>query len=608
MELSPSSPSTLFLLLATAGHFLFLPSALAEVVCDDLSSIGVERVVTPSDGDSYEESRKQFASNLGSQALSDTMLSPDAVVYPANDDDLVKIVKFAASCGYRLSIRSGGHQFAGHSSCKAGGDGPAKKCIQVDMSAFDSIYLMEGNDNVVTVGSGVLLEDFAPALQELGLMVPMGHCNKVGVGGHFQTSAAGMFARGFGLGLDYVKSFRIVTAADADATGDGGTVRTVSRESDAGLYNAVLGGGPGSFGIVVDYTVEAIKSADHPHSHMFYYFWPMTNTTFEDVATLYQEMMSDPALERDMFLYLTVGVPPAVLEGGGIDPHVISLVGVWSGVDNGNLTEPANKQAYIDPWFFNGTEGMEPTVVFDMPASLDVIQNTMLFAFNHSDNRYFQHTVTSSMISDTEYFAMANDFILKLDSMDGVYVSYDFAPYGGSPGGQGSQYNRNVGLNGFPTRTMRTNNDIWIFFDDEAKADMLEGELKSFLERTADTEYVKSRPGVDGMWYSTQSIHADEAVLKTNYATYYSNATMFEDLQTVKMRVDPNDVFNSDMTVPLPPKDETGDGDGDGDPMTDTNGSHDSGDASGASLAAVVSLSWRSAAFLVALLAGAVVG
>lgn len=510
-------------------------ATLAEENCD-LLSIGVNRTLTPKDGSLYDDSREQFASTLRSTATSDAMLSPDAIVYPTSGDELSAIVNFAASCDYKLSIRSGGHQFSGYSSCKAGGS----SCIQIDMTSFNSFSLVDGTDNVVTVGVGLRLEEVAPMLQELGLVIPMGHCTKVGVGGHFQTSAAGMLGRAFGLGLDWVLSFRIMTA--------NGQVRTVDRESDAALYNAVLGGAPGSFGIILDYTIEAIKSADHPYSHMFYFFWPLTKTSFSDVSKVYQDIMSTPEVNRDLFLYLTIDPTAQALAAGDVDPHIISLVGVWTGVDNGNLTG-TNMEKYIGPFFNITGKGDAPTVVFDTPAPLHVIQNSLLFPFDHPNFRYLQHSVTSSKIADPEYFAMVSDLIEIYDAMPRLHLSFSFQPYGGT--GDGTQFNKNAGLNGFPTRSMGTLNDMWIFFEDESQASMIEAELVAFLERSAETEYVKAKPGVETFWIGTQSIYAEEASMKSDYAKYYPNATMFEDLQDVKMRVDPTDVFSSDMTIPL---------------------------------------------------------
>ena len=81
---------------------LFALSVTAEEKdCTDISTVGIEgEIVTSEDGqDVYNDARQQFASTLGSVELSDTMLSPDIIVYPASEDDLSKIVTFTSDCG-----------------------------------------------------------------------------------------------------------------------------------------------------------------------------------------------------------------------------------------------------------------------------------------------------------------------------------------------------------------------------------------------------------------------------------------------------------------------------------------------------------------------------
>ena len=290
---------TSYLFLALAG----IHSTAGNHHCKDLkNAIGVDNIVTREDKN-YNDARVQFASSLGSSELSDSVTSPEAIVYAHSNQDLQDILKFAHHCQYKLHVRSGGHQYSGYSSCHA----DEKRCIQVDMSAFQEF---EVNDYIVKVGVGMRLGTMNELIQPYNLTIPFGVCDSVGVGGHYQSSSVGVLARAFGLGMDHVVSFRILTAD--------GTLHTVTKESDTALYNGVLGGGPGNFGIILHYTFEALKSEDYPHMHTFFWTWPYTNQRFQDVMQVYTDIMRMPEINRDLFLYASVTNPRDLRDAGDV--------------------------------------------------------------------------------------------------------------------------------------------------------------------------------------------------------------------------------------------------------------------------------------------------
>jgi FAD/FMN-containing dehydrogenase len=71
-------------------------------------------------------------------------------------------------------------------------------------------------------------------------------------GGFAQTAGHAPFSSSFGLGADNVLEFKVVTA-------DGKYVIANSR-SNRNLYNALRGGGGGTFGVVVEATFKAYKT------------------------------------------------------------------------------------------------------------------------------------------------------------------------------------------------------------------------------------------------------------------------------------------------------------------------------------------------------------
>jgi FAD/FMN-containing dehydrogenase len=49
-------------------------------------------------------------------------MAPSFIIYPKDELDIKKILKYAAKEGYNVAVRTGGHQYSGASSTK-GGDG-----------------------------------------------------------------------------------------------------------------------------------------------------------------------------------------------------------------------------------------------------------------------------------------------------------------------------------------------------------------------------------------------------------------------------------------------------------------------------------------------------
>ncbi|KNC77634.1 hypothetical protein SARC_09906 [Sphaeroforma arctica JP610] len=105
--------------------------------------------------------------------------------------------------------------------------------------------------------------------------------------------------------------------------------------------------------------------------------------------------------------------------------------------------------------------------------------------------------------------------------------------------GPGSQMNRNTGMNSYPLRDMMIILVDWHFFLDE--------EASEGVKVTTANAWIQ--PEADSMWMVTDTSNAQEADIKDLWKRYYPNADWFEWLQDVKLRVDPYDLFHTDMTI-----------------------------------------------------------
>jgi FAD/FMN-containing dehydrogenase len=163
---------------------------------------------------------------------------PALVVRCAADGDVVHALAFARGKGLEVSVRGGGHNYAG-SSLTDGGlmiDLTPMKAITVDVAAKRA-----------RCGGGTTWGELDGATQEHGLAVPGGFISTTGVGGLTLGGGIGWLVRKAGLSCDNVMGARVVTA-------DGQT-RQASASENPDLFWAIRGGG-GNFGVVTEFEFE----------------------------------------------------------------------------------------------------------------------------------------------------------------------------------------------------------------------------------------------------------------------------------------------------------------------------------------------------------------
>jgi len=107
---------------------------------------------------------------------------PVAVVEATKEDHIAEAIKVAQRRGARVSVRSGGHSWAGWSV--------RDDAVLVDLGNYKHIELDESTGIVSASPSttGRMLND---VLREKGLMFPGGHCPDVGLGGFLLQGGMG---------------------------------------------------------------------------------------------------------------------------------------------------------------------------------------------------------------------------------------------------------------------------------------------------------------------------------------------------------------------------------------------------------------------------------
>lgn len=275
------------------------------VQIQDVEGMQYSRDGAPSQQQDYAFFNQQYATST--HAIDHNMF-PSLIVQPKGDGDVVKAVNWARENKVAVAVKSGGHQYSGASSTSG-------RNIQIDLTnTYKDLVLRHPNTPgvkskvPVLVGVSNHLQDFNEYLKKHGLFVPHGQCAYVCVGGHGQTGGYGQLGRSFGLFGDNIVMIRMV--------GHDGVIREISKQSDADLFYAILGGSPGNFGIITHYLVECHQAKDYlgtvpgpggfkgPHGikGLWLYSPEVLKRLVSDVA----QMGDDPTVPRNFDLCVSV--------------------------------------------------------------------------------------------------------------------------------------------------------------------------------------------------------------------------------------------------------------------------------------------------------------
>jgi FAD/FMN-containing dehydrogenase len=180
------------------------------------------RISTPGD-DRYAAATAIWAKPVGPM--------PRTVVHCRTLQDIQLAIAAARSAGLSLSVRGGGHDWAGRALC----DG-----LVLDLSGMRDVMVCPDRRSA-RIWGGARASDVLAATDPQGLAAVTGSCSAVGMTGLTLGGGYGPLIGRFGLALDNLIAADVVLA-------DGRIVRTgYDREED--LFWALRGGG-GNFGVV----------------------------------------------------------------------------------------------------------------------------------------------------------------------------------------------------------------------------------------------------------------------------------------------------------------------------------------------------------------------
>src|SRR5215813_7078062 len=252
--------------------------------------------------------------------------TPRAVVRCQTAEDVQVAIRAARTCDLPLSVRGGGHDWAGRALC----DG-----LVIDLSGMNRVDLYLEN-GTARVGGGTRASGLLEAIEPFGMAAVTGSCGPVGMAGLALGGGYGPLIGRYGLALDNLLAAEVVLS-------NGGIV-TAHKGDEEELFWALRGGG-GNFGVVTNMHLQ-VHYLPSVRSGLLVYPFAEATTVLEGCADIAATAPDD----------LTVQL--GFVTGAGGEP-VVLVVPTWCG--------PAEEgEGRIGPFLRLGTllAGDAPTISY----------------------------------------------------------------------------------------------------------------------------------------------------------------------------------------------------------------------------------------------------
>ncbi|MEV4800248.1 FAD-binding oxidoreductase [Nonomuraea sp. NPDC049421] len=226
---------------------------------------------------------------------------PGVIVRCGEHTEVQAAVRAAREAGVPLSVRGGGHDWAGRSLSDGG--------LTIDLSGMRQVTV-DPEAKVAEVAGGATAADVVRAAQPFGLTAATGSAGSVGMAGLTLGGGYGPLSGRFGLALDNLLAADVVLA-------DGSLV-TADAEREPDLFWALRGGG-GNFGVVTSMRVR-LHAVPTLLSGMVLFAWEQAGAVLAGL----QDVLTESPDE--------LTVQSGVLAGPDGKP-VVFLSPTWSGDD-----------------------------------------------------------------------------------------------------------------------------------------------------------------------------------------------------------------------------------------------------------------------------------
>ncbi|KAI1393339.1 uncharacterized protein F4822DRAFT_9054 [Hypoxylon trugodes] len=225
----------------------------------------------------FDRGDEEYERSVATPNLLFRFSRPNCVIQPESASHVQAIIKEARSKNLKITIKCGGHSYAGHSTAYEG--------ISLDLRRMKKAQL-DMKSKTVTMEAGCQWGHVYKTLindRHDGYVINGGRCPFVGVGGFMLGGGLGPFTRSIGMGSDTLKEATIVTA-----DGELVTVKdSDARNSKNGrLFWALRGAGGGNFGVLVQMKLGVKKLQSEYVVAGRYQWFPQSVLTDDFMATM----------------------------------------------------------------------------------------------------------------------------------------------------------------------------------------------------------------------------------------------------------------------------------------------------------------------------------
>jgi len=200
-----------------------------QVVGEDLSALSPGNVSVPG-SPSYDAAVSLWNGAVGKR--------PAAIVRCVSSEDVSAVLRYANTNRYAVSVKGGGHDWAGRSLVEDG--------IVIDLSGMKSIEI-DPDARTAVVGGGVLSGELVDAAEPHDLVPIVGTARDVGLAGFTLGGGYGPLLNRYGLAADNLLGATIVLSD--------GNVVTADENNEPELLWGLRGGG-GNFGVVTSMRLQ----------------------------------------------------------------------------------------------------------------------------------------------------------------------------------------------------------------------------------------------------------------------------------------------------------------------------------------------------------------
>lgn len=177
---------------------------------------------------------------------------PDYYIDVHDAQDVIQALRFSNATGVPLVIKNTGHDYLGRSSGKGS---LALWTRNLKKLQYNATFVPAGCpanasssvNNTVTTGAGTIFDEVYRFSDRHGMTFIGGYSSSVGAsGGWLQAGGHSVLSPVYGLGIDRVVEFKLVTPD--------GKLRIANACQNPDLFWALRGGGGGTFGVVLEST------------------------------------------------------------------------------------------------------------------------------------------------------------------------------------------------------------------------------------------------------------------------------------------------------------------------------------------------------------------